>query len=186
MDLEHAIQSRRAIRAFTPERIDDATIRRLINAAIWAPSAVNEQPWLFTVVRDKDTLFQISTQGKAHVRTAPPSGLSSAHIQELLSDPGFDVLHHAPALIVISSLSQSHWATENCSLAAENLMLAARAVGLGTCWIGFVQAWLCTPEGKNMLGLPANCLPVAPIIVGCPHSPPPPVPRKEPQIRWIG
>jgi nitroreductase len=186
MDLEHAIRSRRAVRAFTPESIDNETIHRLIEAAVWAPSAVNEQPWLFTVVRDRETLFRISTKGKAHLLSTPPAGASSAHIEELLRDPGFDVLHHAPALIVISSVSQSPWAAENCSLAAQNLMLTACTIGLGTCWIGFVQGWLNTDEGKKTIGLPLGCVPVAPIIVGCPKSPAPPVPRKEPRIYWIG
>jgi nitroreductase len=87
---------------------------------------------------------------------------------------------------VISSVAESPWAVEDCALAAQNLMLAARAAGLGTCWIGFAEAWLGTPEGKAVLELPATSLPVAPIIVGHPKSAPPPVPRREPEIRWIG
>jgi nitroreductase len=82
-------------------------------------------------------------------------------------------------------VAESPWAVEDCALAAENLMLAARALGLGTCWIGFAQAWLGTPAGKAALDMPAAYLPVAPIIVGHPKSLPPPVPRKEPEIRWI-
>lgn len=65
-------------------------------------------------------------------------------------------------------------------------MLAARAAGLGTCWIGFAQTWVGTPEGKAALGLPLDCLPVAPIIVGHPTSFPPAVPRKPPETSWIG
>jgi len=71
-------------------------------------------------------------------------------------------------------------------LAAENLMLAAHSEGLGTCWIGFAQGYLNTPEGKNALGLPATWVPVAPIIVGHPTTAPRPVARKEPEIRWVG
>jgi nitroreductase len=65
-------------------------------------------------------------------------------------------------------------------------MLTAHAIGLGTCWIGFAQSFLNTPDGKNLLGLPAASVPVAPIIIGHPKSTPPPVPRKEPEIRWVG
>ena len=65
-------------------------------------------------------------------------------------------------------------------------MLAAYAVGLGSCWIGFAQSFLNTPAGKSMLGLPAAWVPVAPIIVGHPKGSPPSVPRKEPVIRWVG
>jgi nitroreductase len=75
---------------------------------------------------------------------------------------------------------------EDCALAAENLMLAAYGEGLGTCWIGFAQGYLNTPEGKNALGLPATWVPVAPIIVGHPTTMPPPVARKEPEVRWVG
>jgi nitroreductase len=185
MDLEHAINSRRSVREFTPQSIDEMTLRRLIDAAIQAPSAVNEQPWSFVVVRDKGLLKRISSQAKAHILGTPPPEVSSQHFQELLSDPNFDILYGAPALIVISSATGGPWAIENCALAAENLMLAACSLGLGTCWIGFAQSWLRTADARAALDLPANCLPVAPIIVGHPKSAPPPVLRRNPKIRWF-
>ena len=83
-------------------------------------------------------------------------------------NPAFDILYHAPVLIVISSAIEGRWAIESCALAAENLMLNACVAGLGTCWIGFARAWINTPEGKAALLLPPDCLPVAPIIVGHP------------------
>ena len=52
--------------------------------------------------------------------------------------------------------------SENCSLAAENMMLVAHSLGLGTCWIGFAQGYLNTREGKELLGLPIAAVPVAP------------------------
>jgi len=185
MDLIEAIYTRRAIREFTAEPVDDKVLRQLIDAAIQAPSAVNQQPWSFLVVQNKVLLAQISREAKAHMLRTSPVGLASHHFQELLSDSKFDIFYHAPVLIVISTVAQSPWAVEDCSLAAENLMLVARAFGLGTCWIGFAQTWLGTPEGKATLNLPASYVPVAPIIVGHPKAAPPPVPRKEPEIRWI-
>jgi nitroreductase len=186
MDLEEAIYRRRAVRAFTDEPVNEATLRRLIDAAIQAPSAVNEQPWSFSVVRNKALLARISKEAKAHLLKTPPAVVPSHHIQELVNDPDFNIFYDAPALIVISSVTTSQWAVENCSLAAENLMLAACAAGLGTCWIGFAQIWLGTVEGKAAIQLPPGHLPVAPIIVGHPKTSPPPVPRKEPKIAWIG
>jgi nitroreductase len=64
-------------------------------------------------------------------------------------------------------------------------MLAAHAAGLGTCWIGFAQHWLGTPEGKGALGLPPSFAPIAPIVVGHPKRRPAPVPRKAADIRWL-
>jgi len=185
MELREAIYTRRAARDFTAEPVDEHVIRQLIDAAVQAPSAVNQQPWSFCVVRDKTLLTEISSEAKAHMlRTSPAA--ASHHFQELLSDPKFDIFYHAPVLVLISSVTESPWAVENCSLAAENLMLAACAAGLGTCWIGFAQAWLGTADGKAALGFPASSVPIAPIIIGHPKSTPPPIPRKEPEIRWIG
>lgn len=186
MDLEQAIHSRRSVREYTPESIARPMLEKLVAAAIQAPSAVNEQPWLFTVVQGRDRLAQISRDAKAHALTAPPQNLALHRLHELRDDPGFDIFYGAPVLIVIASATHGRWSVENCALAAENLMLAAVAEGLGTCWIGLSQGWLATSEGKAALGLPDACLPVAPIIVGRPKSPPAAVPRKAPQIRWIG
>ncbi len=186
MDVIEAIYTRRAVREFTAEPVDEKSLRELIDAAVQAPSAVNQQPWLFFVVRDQALLARISREAKAHMLRTSPVGLASHHFEELLSDPKFDIFYHAPALIVIAAVAESPWAVADCALAAENLMLAARAAGLGTCWIGFAQGWLATPEGKVALGLPATHVAVVPIIVGHPRSAPPPVPRKKPEIRWIG
>ena len=103
-----------------------------------------------------------------------------------MADPANHLLHHAPALILISAVESSTWAAEDCALAAQNLMLAGWSLGLGCCWIGNVQFYLNTPEGKRLLGLPEGCVPVAPIIVGYPASQPVPVPRNEPVVSWIG
>lgn len=186
MDFEQVLYSRRAVREYTPEPVAKAVLGKLIDAAVQAPSAVNEQPWLFSVVTDRAVLARISEASKAHMLARPPPGVALALLHEVVENADFDILYHAPALIVISSATQGHWAVENCSLAAQNLMLAACAAGLGTCWIGFAQTWLGTPEGKATINVPQSCLPVAPIIVGHPQSEPLSVPRKAPDIVWVG
>jgi nitroreductase len=186
MDLKEAIYTRRSTREYTTDPVGENIIRDLIDAAIQAPSAVNAQPCMFCVVRDKTALATISREAKAHMVKTTPVGLMSHHFSEILNDAKFDIFYHAPVLILIATEADMPWAVEDCALAAENLMLAARGAGLGTCWIGFAQGWLGTPEGKALLQLPASCRPVAPIIVGHAKTPPPPVPRKEPDIRWVG
>ena len=186
MDLLEAIYTRRAVRAFTPEPVAESTLRALIEAAIQAPSAVNEQSWSFCVVRDKALLAQVSERAKAHLLATTHTGLLSHHFETILNDPHFNIFYHAPALIVVSAPENSPWRVENCALAAENLMLAARGLGLGSCWIGFAQPWLRTPEGRSVLDLPPGYEPVAPIIVGHPQAQPAAVARKPPDIRWLG
>lgn len=184
MELNDAINGRRAVRDYTSAAVEESEIRNLIDAATWAPSAVNQQPWRFTVVRDTKTLSRISDEAKAHILRKPPTGLASPHFQSLLDNPAFNIFYNAPVLIVISAAA-GPWVVEDCALAAENLMLSAHAAGLGTCWIGFAQAWLGTPEGKALLMLPEKEVPIAPIIVGHPKSASAAVPRHAAQIRWL-
>jgi nitroreductase len=169
MDVREAIYGRRAVREFTTERIEEEVLRRLVDAAIQAPSAVNQQPWLFTIIRDKELMARVSNEAKAHMLRTSPAALASHHFLDILNDPKFDIFYGAPVLVVISAAA-GPWAVEAGSLAAENLMLAAHAVGLGACWIGFAQGWLRTPDGKSTLKLPETDIPVAPIIVGHPKS----------------
>jgi len=186
MDLNMAITGRRAVREYTVQAVDERSIRAPIDAAVQAPSAVNQQPWTFTVVREQSMLAQISREAKSHMLANMPPNLQSDHFRSRLTDPDFKIFYHAPVLILISASAQGPWIVEDCTLAAANLMLAAHAGGLGTCWIGFAQSFLNTSDGKNILGVPPAWVPVAPIIVGYPKAPPHPVPRNEPQIRWVG
>jgi nitroreductase len=185
MDLFRAIYNRRAVRDYLPQPIERGDIRRLIDAAIQAPSAINEQPWRFTVVLDQCTLNALSAECKTYMLANQPAPFASHHF-EMLRDPSYHIFHHAPALIIISASSAAPCYVEDCALAAENLMLAAYAEGLGSCWIGFAQAYLNTAEGRQLLGLPADSATVAPIIVGKPCMQPPFVTRREPSIQWIG
>lgn len=183
MQLMEAILNRRSVREYADEAIDEATIKRLIAAAVQAPNAVNEQPWTFTVVRGRRRLDEISRSAKRHLLAA--SNPRFERFRSELENPEFNVFHHAPVLVIISANSDGPWITEDCALAAENLMLAAFAEQLGTCWIGLAQSYLGTAEGKAALGVPAAWVPVAPIIVGRPRSLPAPVARKSPEILWV-
>ena len=185
MELSTAIFGRRSTRNFTPVPVTDAQLRELITAATYAPSAMNEQACHFTVITKGALLRKISGQAKAHA--LEEFGLESHidHVRQTLGEPQFDILYGAPALVVISAPEASRWAVADCALAAENLMLAAAGMKLGTCWIGFAQDWLATPEGRAAIGLRKDLVPVAPIIVGHPGTPMPAVERREPHIDWI-
>ena len=186
MDLHTAITGRRAVRDYTNLPGDEKLIHALIAAATQAPSAVNEQPWTFTVVRDQGTLDRISHEAKSHMLTALAANPHAEHLRPHLTDPQFHIFYHAPTLILISARREGPWIVEDCALAAENLRLSAYAAGLGSCWIGFAQGFLNTPEGKAVLDIPSHWVPVAPIVIGHPKTAPNPIPRNEPEIRWIG
>lgn len=184
MNIYEAIRERRSTREFTAEPVEQHLVVRLIEAAAQAPSAMNLQPWVFTVVRDQALLQQISSDAKACM--AKNCEQMPESLQAMLNNERFQIFYHAPALIVIAAKTASAWAVEDCALAAQNLMLAAHAEGLGSCWIGLAQRYLATPAGRQALHLPDVCAPVAPVIVGYPRSVPADVQRKPPEIHWIG
>jgi len=103
--------------------------------------------------------------------------------RERLENPEFNIFYNAGTLILICYSAGMGAAPEiDCCLAAENLMLMARELGLGTCWIGFANIWLNTQEGKKALGLPEEVKVVAPIIVGYPAEEPPVRERNKPVV----
>lgn len=187
MELLEAIYSRRAVREYTTEPVEEAQLQALIDAAVQAPSAMNQQPWSFCVVRDQALLLQISDKAKAHLLRSPPAGLAAHHLEEMLGNDAFHIFYHAPAIILISATGDGPWMHNDCALAAQNLMLAARAAGLGTCWIGLAQGWLATAEGRLALGLPpAHAhVPIAPLIVGHPKAAVQSSHRNKAEVRWL-
>ena len=113
MDLTEAIIGRRSVREYTSQAVDEPTISGLIEAAIHAPSAVNQQRWTFTVVRDRAMLDRISHAAKAHMLAAMPGGRNSGHFQSLLSDANYlrksildlsDIVRRTIALDFMSSI----------------------------------------------------------------------------------
>lgn len=101
----------------------------------------------------------------------------------MLSDSSFNIFYNSGTLIVIYAKPIGQHADWDCCLAAENLMLAAHEMGLGTCPIGLAWPLLERSDVKNNLNVPVDYLPVMPIIVGYPRKPAPSVERKEPDIR---
>jgi len=182
MDVQEAICKRRSVRDYTDHPVDKATVRSLIQAATFAPSAVNHQPWAFAVVQDKTLLKRYSDRAK--VLFAKTTDLSSMppHIRTMLADPAFDIFYNADTLIIICAKPIGQHPDWDCCLAGQNLMLAAHGMGLGTCPIGFAWPLLKQPDVKRELNIPPEFDPVLPIIVGYPTKPPPAVPRNDPEI----
>jgi nitroreductase len=184
MSAMDAIYHRRAVRDYTPQTIGQAVIRTLLDAAVQAPTAMHEEPWSFAVIQDKNLLNRLSDSAKERVRSEAQGSDSphAKHSLDLVNEPDFHVFYNAGTLIVIYGKFQGPFVVADCWLAAENLMLAACAKGLGTCVIGFAVSALNTPEWKAELKIPAEMTAIAPIIVGVPAGETPPVPRKQPEI----
>ena len=161
MDVTKAILSRRSIRKYTEEPVSGDDIEALLTAAMHAPSAVNEQPWHFVVIKDRNILEAIPRIS----RTAPmvkyaPLAIAVCADKNLEKFPGL-------------------WALD-CSAATENILLAATARGLGAVWTAVYPFEDRIKGIKKLLNLPGDVIPLCIIPVGCPAETPEPVDRFNP------
>lgn len=185
MELMDVIRRRRAVREFSSNPISRALIEQLIGAAILAPSAFNRQPWSFAVLLDRERIDAYGERARVwSLENLREAGFGE-EAREYLERPDFHIFYHAPGLVIVMAEFPDAQAMEDCCLAAQNLMLAARDEGIGSCWIGFGRPWLNLPCTKKELGLPHNCHVVAPIVLGYPKSWPESHGRKQPEIRWL-
>jgi len=183
MQLSAAIAERRAVREYTDEVIDRKTIQQMIDAAICAPSARNQQPWLFAVMLGRNRVESFAQRAKEWLlanHDAIPGSLG-----EMLKAPEFSLFYHAPALVLIAATDGTTQAAEDCCLVAQNLMLLARDQNIGSCWIGLSRPWFNLEATKRELHLPQQCHIVAPIILGHAKAWPVANGRKPADIHWL-
>jgi nitroreductase len=184
MDVIDAIYNRRSVRAYTDQPVERTTVEALIKAATHAPSSMNEQPWGFVIIQNSKQLASWSERIKAYVLKRLKTDSPIEKYRDMMSNPDYHVFHRAGTLIIICARADAHNGKEDCSLAAQNLMLAAYAMGLGTCPIGFARPWLNQAGMKRTLAISEGYVPVFPVVVGYPSGVTPPVERKVPEILY--
>jgi nitroreductase len=157
--LVDTILSRRSIRRYTGEPVGEDQVTLLLKAAFAAPSAGNCQPWHFVVIRDRATLDAIPSfhQNGQMLKGAPLAILVCA-------DPAV-------------ALDQGYW-LQDCSVAAQNILLAAHAMGLGAVWLGIYPREPRIKGMRDLLGIPETLVPAALICIGHPSE------SKETVDRW--
>lgn len=170
MSAMDAIYKRRAVRSYKPYQISREDIEILLSAAVQAPTALHEEPWSFAVIQDPGLLEKISDSVKAFLDPGMRNRLS-----DLFKDHGGNVFYNAGTLM-------GDFVAADCWLAAENLMLAACAMNLGTCVIGLAVQALNTSEWKDALDVPPEMTAYVPIVMGVSERYPAPVSRKKPEI----
>jgi nitroreductase len=156
-----AIRARRSIRRFTSEPVSDEAIKALLEAAMSAPSAGNQQPWEFVVTTDRKILDEI------------PNVHPYAQM----------CLQAQAAIVVCGNLERdSHrgfW-VQDCSAATQNILIAATEKGLGSVWCGVYPREDRMSGLKKLFGLPDHIIPLALIPIGHPAEKKPPSDRFDP------
>jgi nitroreductase len=158
MDAMKAILSRRSIRKYNKKPISDKLLKELLDAAMSAPSAGNEQPWHFMVINDPKILNEI------------PSFHNHA---QMLNDASMAIL------ICSDKRLEKHgemW-IQDCSAATENILIAVNAKGLGAVWLGIYPRAERVNGMRNLLGIPEHVIPFSLISIGYPAEQKPPANR---------
>ncbi len=146
------IFTRRSIRKYKDREIEPEKLRKLLGAAMCAPSAGGERPWHFMVFRDKEMLQKLHN-GR------PYSGM--------LPSAGCGILVCADA--DLSRFPQEHW-TQDCSAATQNILTEAVHLGLGCVWLGVYPTESTMQYLRELLGLSQNIMPFALIAIGYPDE----------------
>jgi len=176
-----AIKLRRAIRSYEDKPVLESVIQTMLEAATYAPSAINVQPWKFTIVTKKAEMNRLSDIAKpALVRALPDVGDEGlVGLKKRLSDPNYNLFYNAALLIFVSG-AKSQYVVYDCSMAAQNMMLAAYTLGIGSCWIGTAVPAANDPKIKPTLGIPEDHDVHAAVIFGYPKGGFPKAPPKHP------
>jgi nitroreductase len=186
MNVTDTILARRSVRSYRPQPVETALVHSLLESAVHAPSAMNSQPWLFAVVQDAARLKRWSDMAKQRLLQASKDDPEFGRYASVLRDESFNIFYDAGTLIVIGSAQHSRFSQADCWLATENLLLSARAAGLGTCCIGFALDLLNSAELKAELQMPDEAEIASAIVLGYAREFPPPIVRAAPKVTaWL-
>lgn len=176
------IRNRRSTRSFLHRPVEESIIHELLEYACLAPSAMNGQPWSFVVIQDKGLLKKINKDTREFLKDSL-SPHERLRFRKFLKR-GADLFYGAGTVIVICSAHTNPGfpGESDCFLAAENLMLAATAMNLATCPIGFVISTLNSAPYRKYLNIPDSVDVVLPIALGYAAKKMPVVPRNAARV----
>lgn len=163
-DIFEVIKKRRSVRSYKPDYVEREKIEKILDAAIWAPSSHNSQPWHFTVIKNDGLGKELNEATKLILLKS-----DSELLQKLGKRP--DLFYGAPIVVVVSGLSKLSTSIIDCSAATENMLLAAEYLGLGTCWNGLVTNLFLKDPGHEVikkLQIPEDYSPLYAVAVGYP------------------
>lgn len=164
------LKNRRSIRRYKPEQISREALDTVISAGICAPTGMNRQSPIIVAVQDSETVKLLSKMNAA--------------VMGADNDP----FYGAPTVLVVLADANSRHAVQDGSLVMGNLMNAAQAIGLGSCWINRAREVFDTAEGKSLLkkwGIEGEYIGVGNCILGYPDESPAMKPRKDNYVYYV-
>lgn len=181
------IFSRRSVRAYLDKAIPKEILDEIIRSGNAAPSGMNAQDWRFVVIVDKETRQKLAKLSIPRLEKWLGKYANESfqerrrRIAAQTPDP---IYYGAPAVVFV--IGKGNMAPYDCPMVCENMMLAARSLGLGSCWVLFGSLVIDDPEVRKLLELRDEEKVFGPILLGYPKDGfPPSPPKKEPVVKWV-
>ncbi|NLI11119.1 nitroreductase family protein [Pelotomaculum propionicicum] len=182
-DTLKVIKNRRAIRKYKAEQISAAELQEILDCAVYAPNARNQQKWHFTVIQSKAMLDKMVGIIRENINNS-----GNEFLKQRAASPDYHTFYHAPTVILISADEKAPWIHVDCGLAAENITLAAEAQNIGSCVIASSGLLFASEKGNAMrkeLGMPEGYNHVCTIALGYKDENPAPPPRSKEVINYV-
>jgi nitroreductase len=161
-----AIKGRRSIRRYEPVQLKDEELNLILEAAKYAPSGHNAQPWHFTVIQNKDMLDSLSTKTKELMAKS-----QTEWIAKMGQKDTYHLFHNAPTVVIVSGKATDvndlpYSPLADCSAAIQNMLLAAHSIGIASCWVGLTSFLFNVQEEVEKLNLPEGYKPQFAVTMG--------------------
>lgn len=164
-----AIKNRRSSRQFKTEQLSKEHIMAIISCGLSAPSAHDEQPWLFSIVKNKSFLADFNEEAKKGFADSPVDVF-----RVFAKSPEFNIFYDAPLVVFVSGNNDTMFPEAmlnrfDCAAATENMLIAAESIGVGSCWIGLAAYGFAgerKAEFMKKLKIPANYTPFYAVSFG--------------------
>jgi len=182
------IKARRSTRKYIDKLVPREILDQILEAASLAPSGMNSQPWRFVVVTDPEVRKELARQAKLNskafyddLREKFPERMKQIDERfKTMEDP---IFYSAPVIIFVAA--EGKFAGTSVGLAAENMFLVAKSLGVSSCWVGSGVHALGDKELCSKLDLTGNEEVIAPLIFGYADGETAMPPKKDPEIKWV-
>jgi nitroreductase len=162
------ILTRRSVRSYQHKSLSREIIDCITLCGINAPTAWHRESWAIRVVQNSENLQKLNESCLNWLRN------TQSGVAKMFKGPEASVFYHAPVVIIIAGEKEFHFSPVDCALAGENMMIAAQALEVGSCAIGFISEFLKTDDGeiwKEFFKIPATHESIIAIAFGYASSP---------------
>lgn len=179
------ILARRSVRAYQPKPVPEEDLKAILEAGSFAPSAMGQQSWRLTAVQSPEARKKVNAtlrQVFGAMQLPPDANPILARLVQMAADENAEYLYGAPVVVIVSNVRENSLVAADSALAIGNMLLAAKSLGLGSCWVNHLAGMTDQPPVRVLMegfGIPANHNIYGACVLGYAAQEPDPAPRKD-------